>query len=241
MIETIRRISFFSALLVLMGSAACAQKNDGSANNDGPVTLENEMDSISYIMGASLASNIRQAEIEDVDLDKLMKGVRDGMESDSALAIDMESGNNYIMAFMRRKQAEKAEAAIAEANAFMEEQEATGDYQKTESGILYQVMEQGDGQKPLETDVVKVHYEGKNTEGEIFDSSYERGQPAEFPANRVIKGWTEMLKMMPVGSTYKVVIPPGLAYGERGSPPKIGPNEPLTFKIELIDIVEQEK
>jgi FKBP-type peptidyl-prolyl cis-trans isomerase FklB len=77
-------------------------------------------------------------------------------------------------------------------------------------------------------------------EGEIFDSSYQRGNPSEFPANRVIRGWTEALTMMPVGSTYKVVIPPDLAYGERGSPPKIGPNEPLTFKIELLDIIVRE-
>jgi len=236
---TVKRISVFSALLILIGSGACAQKNDKA--DSGTVSLDNEMDSVSYIMGASLASNIRQAKIEDVDLDRLMKGIEDGLEGDSALLIDMKAGNEYIMAYMRAKQAEQAKASQQKATDFMKEQEATGEYQKTESGILYKVIEQGEGEKPVETDVVKVHYEGTNTAGEVFDSSYERGNPAEFPANRVIKGWTEMLKMMPTGSTYKVVIPPGLAYGERGSPPKIGPNEPLTFKIELIDIVESKK
>ena len=197
------------------------------------------MDSISYIMGASLAKNIRQAKIEGVELDVLMQGVRDGMESDSAMVINMNDGNNYIMAYMRKKQAEEAEAAIAKGVEFMNSEEATGDYQKTESGILYQIMTQGDGTKPLATDVVKVHYEGKNMAGEIFDSSYQKGKPIELAANRFIRGWTEILEMMPTGSTWKVVIPSDLAYGERGSPPKIGPNEPLTFKIELIDIIEK--
>ncbi|MFT6997837.1 MAG: FKBP-type peptidyl-prolyl cis-trans isomerase [Cryomorphaceae bacterium] len=236
MTNAMKRIGFFAGVLILIGSGACAQKNSGSA-----VTLDNEMDSVSYIMGASLAANITQANIEGVDLDRLMKGVKDGMEGDSALVINMEEGNQYIMAYMQKAQAEAAVAAVAEAQVFIDEQEATGEYLKMENGILYQVLEEGNGPMPLETDVVKVNYEGTNTKGEVFDSSYERGAPAEFPLNRVIKGWTETLKMMPTGSTWKVVIPSGLAYGERGSPPKIGPNEPLMFKIELIEIVQNEE
>jgi len=235
MTNTMKRIGFFAGVLILLGSGACSQKNSGSAG--ATVSLDNEMDSISYIMGASLATNINQANIEGVDLDRLMMGVRDGMEGDSALLIDMTTGNEYIMAYMQGVQARAAEEAVAKAQAFMSEQEATGEYQKMDNGILYKVLEEGDGPKPEATDVVKVNYEGTNTKGEVFDSSYERGTPAEFPLNRVIKGWTETLKMMPVGSTWKVVIPSDLAYGERGSPPKIGPNEPLTFKIELIEIV----
>jgi FKBP-type peptidyl-prolyl cis-trans isomerase len=239
MTKAMKRIGFFAGVLILLGSGACAQKNSGSAG--AAVSLDNEMDSISYIMGASLAANINQAKIEGVDLDRLMMGVKDGMEGDSNLVINMNDGNQYIMAFMQKMQAQAAEAAVAEAQVYIDEQEATGEYQKMENGILYQVIEAGDGPMPVATDVVKVNYEGTNKEGDVFDSSYERGTPAEFPLNRVIKGWTETLKMMPVGSTWKVVIPPGLAYGERGSPPKIGPNEPLTFKIELIEIVKNEE
>ncbi|MEM9051263.1 MAG: FKBP-type peptidyl-prolyl cis-trans isomerase [Bacteroidota bacterium] len=232
-----KRIGFFAVLAILIGSGACAQKNAGSAG--ATVSLDNEMDSISYVMGASLATNIKQANIEGVDLDRLMMGVRDGLDGDSSLLINMQEGNQMIMAYMQKVQAKAAEEAIAKADEFMAEQEATGEYQKMENGILYKIMQEGDGAMPEATDVVKVNYEGTNTKGEVFDSSYERGTPAEFPLNRVIKGWTETLKMMPVGSTWVVVIPPGLAYGERGSPPKIGPNEPLKFKIELIDIVEK--
>ena len=239
MTNAMKRIGFFAGVLILLGSGACAQKNSGSAG--GAVTLDNEMDSVSYIMGASLAANITQANIDGVDLDRLMKGVKDGMEGDSALVINMEDGNQYIMAYMQKAQAEAALAAVAEAQVFIDEQEATGEYLKMENGILYQILEEGNGPMPVETDVVKVNYEGTNTKGEVFDSSYERGAPAEFPLNRVIKGWTETLKMMPTGSTWKVVIPSGLAYGERGSPPKIGPNEPLMFKIELIEIVRNEE
>ena len=237
MTKAMKKIGFFAVLAILIGSGACAQKNGGSAGST--VSLVNEMDSISYIMGASLATNITQANIEGVDLDRLMMGVRDGLDGDSSLLINMQEGNQMIMAYMQKVQAKAAEEAIAVADKFMTEQEATGEYQKMENGILYKIMQEGDGAKPEATDVVKVNYEGTNTKGEVFDSSYERGSPAEFPLNRVIKGWTETLKMMPVGSTWVVVIPPGLAYGERGSPPKIGPNEPLTFKIELIEIVEK--
>ena len=141
---------------------------------------------------------------------------------------------------MQKAQAEAAVAAVAEAQVFIDEQEATGEYLKMENGILYQVLEEGNGPMPVETDVVKVNYEGTNTKGEVFDSSYERGAPAEFPLNRVIKGWTETLKMMPTGSTWKVVIPSGLSYGERASPPKIGPNEPLMFKTAWTEIVQTE-
>ena len=239
MTNAMKRIGFFAGVLILLGSGACAQKNSGTTG--APVSLDNEMDSVSYIMGASLAANIKQANVEGVDLDRLMMGVKDGMDGDSALLINMKEGNQYIMAYMQRIQAQAAEEAMADVQVFMDEQEATGEYQKMENGILYQVIEEGDGPMPEATDVVKVNYEGTNTKGEVFDSSYERGTPAEFPLNRVIKGWTETLKMMPTGSTWKVVIPPGLAYGERGSPPKIGPNEPLTFKIELIEIVQNEE
>jgi len=238
MTKAMKKIGFFAALAILIGSGACAQKN-ASKTTSGDLTLNNEMDSISYIMGASLATNIRQANIEGVDIDRLMLGVENGLDGDSSLVINMQDGNQIIMAYMQKVQAKAAEEAIAKADQFMAEQEATGEYQKMENGILYKIMTEGDGAKPEATDVVKVNYEGTNTKGEVFDSSYERGTPAEFPLNRVIKGWTETLKMMPVGSTWVVVIPPGLAYGERGSPPKIGPNEPLTFKIELIEILGQ--
>jgi FKBP-type peptidyl-prolyl cis-trans isomerase FklB len=234
-----KRLGLFALVLILLGTGACAQKNK-SQKTDGPVNLTNKEDSVSYILGASLGKNISQAELENINTDLIMRGLQDGMESDSAMIISMNEGNNFMRTYMQEKQQEKAAKAEEEAKAYIEKLAEDEVYKSTTSGIIYQVIEEGDGEIPQATDKVKVHYEGTNMKGEIFDSSYERGQPAEFPLNRVIAGWTEILQKMPVGSTWKVVIPPSLAYGERGSPPKIGPNEVLTFKIELIDIVTEE-
>jgi FKBP-type peptidyl-prolyl cis-trans isomerase len=228
-----RSVSIFAGVILLMGSAACAQKNDRKGGKE----MATEMDSISYVFGASLGQNIRQVEIDDVNLDHVMRGLEDALESDSTMKISLEEGNNLVRAMMARKTAEKAAEAIKETEKYMKERAAEGGYTQTESGLLYKVTEEGSGSMPAVTDKVKVNYEGKTTEGVVFDSSYDRGEPAEFPLNRVIPGWTEVLQLMKVGSTVEAVIPPGLAYGERGSPPKIGANEVLIFKIELLEIL----
>jgi FKBP-type peptidyl-prolyl cis-trans isomerase len=227
-------MGIFAGVLLLMGSAACAQKNDRKGKGGKEMTTQ--MDSISYVFGASLGQNIRQAEIEGVNVDQVIQGLEDSMEGDSTMKITMEDGNNLVRVFMNKKAAEKSAEGLKKADEYIKAKAAEGGYTQTESGLLYKVIQEGDGASPVATDKVKVNYEGKTTEGEIFDSSYERGQPAEFPLNRVIPGWTEVLQLMKVGSTVEAVIPPGLAYGERGSPPTIGPNEVLIFKIELLEI-----
>lgn len=230
-----KKIAFFAGLLVLMGSAACAQKSDKKGKKGTKSELATEMDSISYIFGASLGQNVRQAEIEGVDADRVMQGFLDATGGDEDMKISMEDGNNYVRNFMMKEQAKKAEKS----KQYLKDLADDPAYTTTETGIMYKVLEQGSGDKPGATDKVRVNYEGKTTDGTVFDSSYERGEPAEFPLNRVIPGWTEMLQLMEVGTTVEAVIPSELAYGERGSPPKIGPNETLIFKIELIDILEE--
>ncbi len=225
-----RNLTMFVGVLFLMGSAACAQKND--KRGKGGAEMTTQMDSISYIFGSSLGQNIRQAEIGDVNEDQVMQGFRDAMESDSTMKITMQEGNVIVRNYMQAKATVDVEKKMSEL--------ADDSYTKTESGMYYKVLEPGDGAMPAATDKVKVNYEGKTTDGEVFDSSYERGTPAEFPLNRVIPGWTEVLQLMNTGSTIEVVIPPALAYGERGSPPNIGPNEVLIFKIELIEILPAE-
>lgn len=235
-----KNVSIFASLVLLLASGACAQKGENKGGGDSS-EIKNEMDSISYVLGTSLGKNVRQANIEGIDLDLVMDGLKDGLESDSAFKIPFEEGNMLVQNYAKKQQQKEAAKSMEKAQAFMDEKKAEGGLESTESGILYEVEVMGEGPMPEKTDKVKVHYEGRTTDGEVFDSSYERGEPAEFPLNRVIPGWTEILQLMPVGSTWIATIPPSLAYGERGSPPNIGPNEVLVFKIELIDIVTEEK
>lgn len=127
------------------------------------------------------------------------------------------------------------EPAAKEATAAADSKE-TGKVQTTASGLKYEVLREGDGPKPSATDSVTVHYKGTLTDGTVFDSSYDRGQPATFPLNRVIKGWTEGLQLMPVGSKYRLTIPPELGYGAAGAGGKIPPNATLVFEVELLKI-----
>lgn len=134
--------------------------------------------------------------------------------------------------------AEEKEVAVAEetVDAVAEEDAADDGFTATASGLKYKVLKEGDGAKPKATDVVTVHYEGRLPSGEVFDSSYQRGEPAQFPLNAVIPGWTEGVQLMPVGSKYQFYIPSNLAYGQRGAGGIIGPNQDLIFDVELISI-----
>ena len=125
-------------------------------------------------------------------------------------------------------------ANVAAGDAFRDEFSAKDGVESTGSGLLYEVITEGDGPKPAPTDQVEVRYHGTLTDGTVFDSSRERGETIVFGLNQVISGWTEALQLMPVGSTYRIVLAPKLAYGERGSPPVIGPNATLVFEVELL-------
>jgi FKBP-type peptidyl-prolyl cis-trans isomerase FklB len=120
---------------------------------------------------------------------------------------------------------------------FLEENKKRKEVTTTASGLQYEILKKGDGPKPAATDNVQVHYKGTLINGKEFDSSYKRGEPAEFPCTGVIKGWTEALQLMPVGSKWMLYIPPALAYGENGAGGDIGPNATLIFEVELLDIV----
>ena len=136
------------------------------------------------------------------------------------------------------KNKETAEKNKIEGDAFLAENKNKEGVKTTESGLQYEVITAGEGSKPKATDQVSVHYVGTLIDGTEFDSSHKRGQPATFFLNRVVKGWTEGLQLMPVGSKYRFYIPSELGYGERGAGPKIGPNATLTFEVELLEIVK---
>ncbi|HBY85112.1 MAG TPA: peptidylprolyl isomerase, partial [Colwellia sp.] len=134
-----------------------------------------------------------------------------------------------------------SEASLADGAKFLADNAKKEGVQVTESGIQYVVLTPGEGDKPLATDTVKVHYKGTFLNGETFDSSYERNEPAVFPLNRVIKGWTEGVQLMPLGAKYKFTIPSDLAYGPNGNPPRIPGNSVLEFEIELLEIQKAEE
>ena len=196
----------------------------------------------SYCIGLEFGSNLVSDDVE-IDLDALFSGIQDGFTK-----ANPQLSQEQIMAVMRRFQLElqqKAEKKMAEAAAenlakgkeFLDANRSKDGVIETPTGLQYRVLEEGDGDSPVDTDTVRCHYEGTLIDGTVFDSSYKRGQPAEFPLRGVISGWTEVVQLMNVGGKIEVYLAPDLAYGASGSPPVIGPNETLIFTIELLGIV----
>jgi FKBP-type peptidyl-prolyl cis-trans isomerase FklB len=200
-----------------------------------------EAGQVSYILGYNLGTNLNDDPFE-IDLDRFIKGFRDALEDAEPELTDAQM-QEIMMAFQQRmleQEKERMEAASGEnaqeGAAFLDENGKRDGVETTASGLQYEVVEKGEGAKPGASDTVTVHYTGTLIDGTKFDSSHDRGQPATFPVNGVIPGWTEALQLMPVGSTWKLFIPSELAYGERGAGGVIGPNETLLFDVELISI-----
>ncbi|MEZ0541563.1 FKBP-type peptidyl-prolyl cis-trans isomerase [Fibrella arboris] len=205
--------------------------------------VANSQDSLSYSVGYSIAQSMKQQGLTSVNTNILAKGIEDALKN-QPLQIAEPQMQQIMMNYMQKQYAARnAEAGkAAEGNkkigaAFLAENKAKPGVQTTASGLQYIVEKEGTGAKPVATDRVKVHYTGKLIDGKVFDSSVERGQPAEFGVTEVIKGWTEVLQLMPIGSKWKVFIPSDIAYGDRGTG-DIGPGSTLIFDIELLDIVK---
>lgn len=200
-----------------------------------------DMRKVSYAIGFKTGQGMKQQGLEVVK-EEYLKGFADG-QAGAVSAISEDDMEEVLQAFqmemIKKMQAQrKAEAAqnVTEGKKFLEENAKQEGWKTTKSGLQYKVLTEGKGAKPKATDTVVVHYRGTLIDGKEFDSSYKRGEPATFPLNGVIKGWTEALQMMPVGSKWQIVLPPELAYGERGAGPDIGPNAVLRFDVELLDI-----
>ena len=210
-----------------------------------PAPLTTDKEKASYAIGADMVSNFtKYLEHNDVTIDKaaLQRGFRDALNK-AKLQMTEEERKAAISKFTQdaKAHAEAREKAKAEFNKvqgenFLKENKTKPGVTTLDDGLQYKVITQGTGAKPVATDTVEVNYRGTLVDGKEFDSSAKHGGPATFPANRVIKGWTEILQLMPVGSRYEVYIPSELAYGPRGSGPDIGPNAALVFEIELLSI-----
>lgn len=194
----------------------------------------NKMDSVSYSLGVLFAQNLKQQGMTEVNQEKLAQGFADALKG--VETTDPATANATVQAYFQGLGAEKGAAAKGEGEAFLAENAKRSEVKVTDSGLQYEVLTPGNGAIPTATQTVKVHYHGTLIDGTVFDSSVERGETIEFPLNRVISGWTEGLQLMQVGAKYRFFIPYDLAYGERGSGPKIAPYSALIFDVELFEV-----
>lgn len=232
-------IAFAAAFLILYG---CQQGGSGNGSDYEASTPQDKNDKVSYSIGYDIGSNFRQQSIDSLKLQQIMHGLQDGVQeadpaiSDSAMGSLMKSFQKEVMAEQKKRQQNEAETNKKKADEFLAENKEKEDVQTTGSGLQYKILEEGSGPSPTSNDTVQVHYEGTLIDGTVFDSSYDRGEPVEFPVDGVIKGWTEALQMMKAGAKWKLFIPPELGYGERGTPGPIGPNDVLIFEVELLEV-----
>jgi len=214
------------AALICSVSAVNAQKK-----------MTTEMDKFSYSLGMDIGNNILQAKFDSLAIEQLTKGLADVLNKKET-AISRDEASMIIQTYMAKMQAEKSAKTVEAGNKFLTENGKRSGVTTLPSGLQYEVITAGTGDKPTLTSQVTTHYTGTLIDGTIFDSSVQRGEPATFPVNGVIAGWTEALQLMPVGSKWKLFIPSNLAYGERGAGGAIGPNETLIFEIELISMTK---
>jgi len=208
------------------------------ATNAIAADYKSEKAKLSYAIGVTMGNSLKQQNINEVDPKIIGKAIEDVM-SGAKLKVSKEDMQAAMTAFQQKMLAKQKMAADAKkslGDKFRADNKKRKGVKELANGIQYEVLKDGKGAKPAKTDKVTVHYHGTLINGTVFDSSVKRGKPASFPLNGVIKGWQEILPLMPIGAKWKVVIPPELAYGARGTGGAIGPNETLIFEIELISI-----
>ena len=237
-------------MLLGLGLGACTQAEDHApATPHGNATAvitksileQSPAKKLSYSLGIVIGDSL--ADFQEIDLPALFSAIETFHTDKENLVIDKEEARENIMkkideqrALLKQQQAEQAETNTQKGEAFLQENATKEGIVTLESGLQYKVLQEGTGATPKETDTVEVHYTGTLIDGKVFDSSIERGAPAVFPVNGVIKGWTEALQQMKVGSKWKLYVPSDLGYGEHGAGRDIGPNAVLLFDVELLGI-----
>ena len=234
----------FTASLAVVLLSAC---NDGQSqsNNESDmnkdienknIVLKTDLDTVSYAWGVNLGSYMISQSYDEINYDALIKALDDVLNN-RGLIINDEKARVILQEYSQKLMSKKGEKHRIESKKFLEENKAKDGVITLPSGLQYSVMTEGTGPKPASTDKVSVHYHGTIIDGTVFDSSVDRGEPAEFGVTQVIKGWTEALQLMPVGSKWKLFIPADLAYGDNPRPGgAIEPGMALIFEVELLAI-----
>lgn len=200
------------------------------------------MDKVSYALGMSIGQSLMGTGVDNLNFEDFLKGVK-AIYENTVAEVSAEEGNQVLNEYFTKKKAEQEvalkkerEENLQSSRDYLKENKNQDGIQTTPSGLQYKVITQGEGKQPTSHSRVKCHYEGRLANGQVFDSSYKRGEPAEFSLNQVIPGWTEGLQLMKVGSKYEFHIPPALGYGEVGVPGHIPGNSVLIFTVELLDV-----
>jgi FKBP-type peptidyl-prolyl cis-trans isomerase FklB len=236
----LRRGPALAAMLTMALAAGC-EADRGAAPPAEPPSPESSVgdDSAkaSYSLGYRFAENVRKQFPDDIESEAFVRGVRDQLTGKDAV-VDEAEAERVLTAMMEARQAQAANQSLETLEAglaYLEENAKRDEVTALESGLQYEVLEEGQGGKPEPTDTVTTHYEGRLIDGTVFDSSYQRGEPATFPLNRVIAGWTEGLQLMSPGAKYRLYVPSDLAYGDRAAG-SIPPNSTLIFDVELLQV-----
>lgn len=228
---------FISCTVIAILLSSCDQKMTSNTK------LESELDSISYMLGADIGNNLKNASLEEINYNNFINGIEDAFEKKD-LKIEEKEIKPYIQKFFQGLQAKQTEIANAkgkanleEGIAFLEENKKKEGVITTESGLQYEIITEGTGKSPSKTDIVICHYHGTTLDGTVFDSSLDKGERFETPLNRVIPGWIEGIQLMKEGAKYKFYIPTELAYGTRVRPGGvIETNMALIFEVELFEV-----
>ena len=195
-----------------------------------------KMDKISYALGLGIGHQLKNMGIENFSVEDFAQSIKDVME-EKATAMTSQEAQTLLNTYFQEKQKAESQKAISEGKAFLEENAKKEGVVTTKSGLQYEILTEGTGKQPKATDTVRCHYEGSLINGSVFDSSYKRGEPAEFGLNQVIPGWTEGVQLMKEGAKYRFYITYLLGYGENGAGSSIPPYSTLIFDVELIKVL----
>jgi len=225
--------------LLAVPVAAVAILLSGCQKSTVSVSIKTDADSMSYALGVNIAASMKQSDMENINVLAVAKGIEEALSEKEGVMTN-EEAMAFLNSYFNKERERKASENLAAGEKFLEENATKDGVIVDSTGIQYKVLVEGDGPKPQVTSKVRVHYHGTKIDGSVFDSSVEKGSPAEFRLNQVIKGWTIGVQKMSVGSKYIFYIPANLAYGPNPRPGgPVKPNDLLIFEVELLDIIEE--